>query len=52
MPLEGAPLAEYCGGPASLCVAVKSDCSECNSIHRELAGKRRQEGKKITEEFK
>ncbi len=43
MPLEGAPLAEWCGGPASLCEAVKKDCSKCMSINKDIAEQRRAE---------
>jgi len=48
MPLQGAPLAEWCGGPASLCEAVNKDCSKCTSINRDMAEQCRAEaqGKK------
>jgi hypothetical protein len=49
MPLQGAPLAEYCGGPASLCAAVNLDCNKCQSIHKEQAEERRRQGKKMAE---
>ncbi len=46
MPLERAPLAEWCGGPASLCAAVNSDCTKCNSINKDDAERRKtKEGK-------
>jgi len=48
MPLEGAPLAKWCGGPASLCAAVSLDCTKCNSVNKEQAELRRkkEEGNK------
>ena len=52
MPLQGAPLAEYCGGPASLCVAVNLDCNKCQSIHKEQAEERRRQGKTMAEVLK
>lgn len=41
MPLERAPLAKWCTGPASLCEAVKLDCTKCNSTNKEMAEIRR-----------
>ncbi len=42
MPLEGASLAKWCGGPASLCAAVKLDCTKCNSVNKEQAERHRE----------
>lgn len=50
MPLEGAPLADYCGGPASLCAAVTLNCHQCQSIHKEEA--KRRQGKAIKQKPK
>jgi len=47
MPLQGAPLADYCGGPVSICASVNCKCSVCPSIHKEEAEKRQKEGRKI-----
>jgi len=52
MPLKGAPLAEYCDGPASLCAAVNLDCSKCQFIHKEEAEERRRQGKTMAEILK
>jgi len=43
MPLEGAPLAKWCGGPVSLCDAVNKDCSQCRSVNKDIAEQRRAE---------
>ncbi len=43
MPLQGAPLAPWCYGSASLCQVVRLDCSRCNTIWRAMAEQRQEE---------
>lgn len=51
MPLQGAPLAEYCGGPTSLCNSVELDCGRCPSVNKEDAEARRRAGNTIIKEL-
>lgn len=37
MPLQGARLADWCGGPAGICLSVGLDCDKCLSIQKTKA---------------
>lgn len=55
MPLKGEKLylSDYCGAPAGSCVSAGENCDKRkDTIHKELALKRRQEGRKVADEIK